>query len=552
MTMTIRAARWLALATTLCHLIYPTVAGPLAVGTSCNTYTGTASDGVAQWLGIRYAAPPVGDLRFMPPVDPSCSEDGVQLPGNTHGKICLATNGDPADTTTSEDCLFLDVYSPLNVTKYSKLPVFFFIQGGGFNSLSNGNYNGKGLVKASGYNIIVVTFNYRVGPYGFITDGKNITPNNGLLDQRKALEWVNKYISFFGGNPDHVVLGGDSAGAASITLQMGAYGGAPTNLFHAAAAESVSFATVLTVDESQYQYDNFAIAASCTGSDSLACLRSKTAAELQAANTGSAYPGASSKPIYPWNPVIDGDFIRNLTYDVFAEGNFVKIPMIVGDDTNEGTIFAPKGAATIVDSDNFLKSQFPYLTLEQLGQINTLYPNTNASCSGTTGCYFQQTAAAYGEMRYTCPGLYVTSTAAGASGYETSDDDNSRPKVYSYHYDVQDADQLAQGLGVPHTVEVNAIFGPENVPGSPPASYFPGGANAAVVPVIQAYWTSFIRSFDPNKYRASGSAHWDSWSDEAKARLLFQTGGSTTTETVPADMQTRCAYLQSIGAAVRQ
>ncbi|KAI0409265.1 vacuolar triacylglycerol lipase [Xylaria palmicola] len=538
--MTIRAARWLAWAA-FCQFVCPTASAGLSVNTTCNTYTGVAgSDGIAQWLGIRYAAPPVGDLRFMPPQDPSCS-DGVQLPNNTHGKLCLATNANPTDTSTSEDCLFLDIYAPANVTSQSKLPVFFFIQGGGFNSLSNPNYSGKGLVKASGYNIVVVTFNYRVGPYGFITNGDEITPNNGLRDQRKALEWVNKYISFFGGNPGHVVLGGDSAGAASISLQMAAYGGEDTDLFHAAAAESVSFATVLTVEESQYQYDNFAIAAGCAGADSLACLRSKTAAELQAANKGSPYPGAPSSPIYPWNPVVDCDFVQNLTYDAFADGAFVKVPLIVGDDTNEGTIFTPRDASTIGASGAFLKAQFPFLTLEQLGRINALYPNQrNASCPGA-GCYWQQVSAAYGDMRYTCPGLFIASAMVRFGV----------PQLYSYRYDVADPAQVMQGLGVPHTVEVNAIFGPDNVPNAP-ASYFPNGPNAAVVPVIQAYWTSFIRSFDPNKYKAAGAAQWEVWSPDAQDRLLFETGGGTKMEMVDDDTQSKCAYLQSIGAAVRQ
>ncbi|KAF2965742.1 hypothetical protein GQX73_g7824 [Xylaria multiplex] len=535
-----RATRWLTIAA-LCQLICPATAANLSVNTTCNTYTGIAgTDGTAQWLGIRYAAPPVGDLRFRPPKDPSCS-DGVQLPGNTHGKLCLATNASPTDTNTSEDCLFLDLYTPANSTSRSKLPVFFFIQGGGFNSLSNPNYNGRGLVKASGYNIIVVTLNYRVGLYGFITNGDKITPNIGLLDQRKALEWVHNYISYFGGDPGHVVLGGDSAGAASISLQMAAYGGKDTDLFHAAAAESISFATVLTVKESQYQYDNFAIAAGCAGSDSLACLRNKTAAELQAANKGSPYPGAPSSPIYPWNPVIDGDLIQNLTYDAFADGNFVKIPLIVGDDTNEGTIFTPQSASTIGASDTFLKTQFPYLTLDQLSRINSLYPNPNNASCPSSGCYWRQVSDAYGDMRYTCPGLFISSAM---TNYGMS-------KSYSYRYNVEDATQVSQGLGVPHTVEVNAIFGPDNVPGAP-ASYFPGGANAAVVPVIQAYWTSFIRSFNPNKHRLNGSAHWDVWSPDSQDRLLFQTGGKTKMETVDDEIQSKCSYFHSIGAAARQ
>lgn len=116
-----------------------------------------------------------------------------------HGPYCLATNSPSTDTDTSEDCLFLDVYAPSNATSRSKLPVFIFIQGGGFNVNSNPNYNGTGLVTASGNNIIVVTFNYRVGLYGFLTDGDEISPNNGLFDQRKVMQWVQKYITQFGG-----------------------------------------------------------------------------------------------------------------------------------------------------------------------------------------------------------------------------------------------------------------------------------------------------------------------------------------------------------------
>lgn len=104
----------------------------------------------------------------------------------------------PIPQGQSEDCLFVDVYAPTNaVQSGKKLPVYFFIQGGGFAELSNANYNGTGLVEASGHNIVVVTFNYRVGPYGFLAgkeveDGASL--NNGLKDQIKALEWVQKYI----------------------------------------------------------------------------------------------------------------------------------------------------------------------------------------------------------------------------------------------------------------------------------------------------------------------------------------------------------------------
>lgn len=114
-----------------------------------------------------------------------------------------------------------------------------------------------------------------------------------------------------------------------------------------------------------------------------------------------------------------------------------------------------------------------------------------------------------------------------------------------------DPDQEAEGLGTPHTVETNAIWGPENVNGAAPASYLPGGINAGVVPIIQGYWTSFIRSYNPNTYRLPGTAEWQEWTADTKQRLLFVTNG-TSMESVPQDQRQRCAYLSSIGVALEQ
>ncbi|KAK8016191.1 Alpha/Beta hydrolase protein [Apiospora rasikravindrae] len=504
------------------------------VQTNCGVYNGRNStkDRTTRWLGMRYAAPPVGNLRFMPPQDPQCV-DGIQE-AFQHGKYCLATGASPRDRHTSEDCLFIDVFAPTNASTSSRLPVFFFIQGGGFNSNGNPNLDGRNLIQASNHSIVVVTFNYRVGPYGFITDGDKITPNNGLLDQRKALQWVQTNIAKFGGDPRHVVLGGASAGAASISLQLAAYGGTDYGLFHGAAAESISFATVLTVEQSQYQYDDFTHRLGCAHghksnfTSSLACLRSKTAAQLQAKNHNIPYPGASGPPLYMWNPVVDGDLLRDVTYNSYAQGNFVKVPMLIGDDTNGGTVFTPRNTSSLRQSDVFLHNQFPYLRPDQLRTINMLYPNSNASCPAA-GCYWRQVSDAYGDMRYMCPGLYISSELEhrGVRG------------TWNYRYDVRDPAQVKEGLGVPHVVEVSAIFGPQNGTGGAPASYLPGGINAHVVPVIQGYWTSFIRSLDPNKYRYSGSARWDPWTESGQQRLLFQTEGVTSMETVSHNTQAK-------------
>ncbi|KAK7757413.1 hypothetical protein SLS62_000425 [Diatrype stigma] len=511
------------------------------VDLGCNKYQGvSAPNGIIKWLGIRYAAPPLGELRFLPPEDPPCNDE-VQVV-DQHGKWCLGTGAAPGNPDTSEDCLFLDIYAPANATASSNLPVFFFIQGGGFNTNSNPNVDGSGLIAASNYSIIVVTFNYRVGPYGFITSDGALKANNGLRDQRKAMAWVQRYIAAFGGNPDHVVLGGSSAGAASISIHLAAYGGRNEGLFHAAAAESPSFATVLTVEESRYQYKNFAIRLGCVGpiQDSLACLRNKTADELQAHNANVPYPGAAGAPVFMWGPVLDYDLITDLTYNSFAWGRFVKVPLIFGDDTNGGTIFTPRDAATLQDSDVFLHTQYPYLGLDHFVEINSLYPNTDTSCP-SSGCYWRQVSDVYGDMRFMCPAMFISSMAA----------QYGVPQSWNYRYNVEDPGQIAEGLGVPHTVEVNAIFGPDNTGGGPD-SYRPGGVNAHIVPVIQSYWTSFIQSFDPNTFRLPDTAEWETWNGSSQNRLLFQTGGNTTMEAVAEDTQRRCKYLTDIGAVLKQ
>lgn len=465
-----------------------------------------------------------------------------------HGKLCLATADPPTKNTTSEDCLFLDVYAPeryyatssSSKPKQKGLPVFVFIQGGGFNSNSNPNLNATGLIEASGNNIVVVTFNYRVGPYGFLASKEiaaNASTNNGLKDQLKVLQWVQKYIAFFGGDPSHVTIGGDSAGAASVSLLLSAYGGRDDGLFHASAAESISFATVYNVTETQFIYDRLVRNLGCSSSsNTLACIRSKSAVEVQTVNNNTALPGAQDPPLYMYGPVIDGSLIQDYTYRAFNTGAFIKVPSISGDDTNGGTVFTPKSTNSSEASSRFLKDQFPALTTAQLAKIAQLYPVEGTPQFPDSGRYWRQVSNAYGEMRYLCPGLFIASAQA-----------NRGVKAYNYRYNVEDPTQVAQGLGVPHTVEVNAIFAP-NVSGAP-ASY--ATTNAPEIPVIQGYWQSFIRSFDPNLYRAKGSPVWELWQESQMDRLLFQTNNNTM-ETVDPGQWARCQYLWSIGVAIKQ
>ena len=268
-------------------------------------YQGTANaGGISQWLGIRYAAPPVGDLRFAAPEDPP-SNDTVQ-DATSHGPLCLAVGNPYNATTQDEDCLFLDVYAPSNATKDSALPVFFFIQGGGYAQNSNPNLNGSGLIDAADGELVVVTFNYRVGPFGFLAGEQVPSINNGLKDHYSALRWVQSHIAAFGGDSAHVVIGGDSAGAQSVVQLLTGFGGKDLGLFIGSAAESQSFPTQFTTGASQFAYDNLVVATGCSNSTpndaddgTLACLRSLSATDFQHFNNvTSPFPGAAGKPLY--------------------------------------------------------------------------------------------------------------------------------------------------------------------------------------------------------------------------------------------------------------
>lgn len=421
-----------------------------------------------------------------------------------------------------------------------------YIHGGGFNINSNPNVNASGLIPAAEYDMVFVSFNYRVGPYGFISDGRNkIKANNGLRDQRKVFEWVQKNIAKFGGDPKHVVIGGSSAGAESVTIHLTADNGEDRGLFIGATAESPSFALMLTEKEAEYQYRSFATRFGCVGKDSLSCLQSKTEDELQAQNYNIPFPGGNKPPGYMWTPLIDGEFVPDYTYNLLEQGKFIKVPVIYGDDQNGGTKFVPQSTATQAEGNMYMLDQYPFFTLELLEEMNNLYPNTNTSCnSGDKGCFWRETSNAYGESRYMCPAMAV-GTAISRYGVRNS---------YQYLWNVEDPDEIAQGLGVPHTVEFGAIIGPEFSPDSKvPKSYYKGGINEKASPVVQKYWTNFIRSLNPNRAGSNCKTDqtiWERWSANSTKRMVFQTGGKTEMLDIGDALRERCAFWQRNAVAL--
>ena len=289
-------------------------------------------------------------------------------------------------------------------------------------------------------------------------------PSNGF---RSTFTWYVDRISLqhliliksqFGGDREHVVIHGDSAGAGSVAFQMAAYGGRDDHLFVGGMAESPFWPTHRTVSEMEFQYDRFAANVSCSANettDVLACLRSKDTETLQSADWGfnlQTFPGANSTSLWYFLPVVDGTFSDDYLYNQFEQGRIVNVPILVGDDTDEGTGFV-SNASTRTDFVTFLKGNFPNLSDADLDTISDAYPEDGFGTFPKHAAYFPALAQAYGENTLVCPGIAMSYSL---SKYLSPD------KVWNYRYNVEDLPTVEAGLGVPHVSEKPAIYGVNN------------------------------------------------------------------------------------------
>ena len=177
---------------------------------------GESTGGVDQWLGLPYAAPPVGALRWQPP-QPPASWHGVR-PAVTLPPTCPQLPSGNGPRSENEDCLYLSIYRPAGVSRHERLPVLFWIHGGGLTTGSGNQHNGA--LMATTNHIEVVSINYRLGMFGFLAlpslsaeSPAHASGDYGIQDQEAALEWVRRDIAAFGGDPRNVTIAGESAGA---------------------------------------------------------------------------------------------------------------------------------------------------------------------------------------------------------------------------------------------------------------------------------------------------------------------------------------------------
>lgn len=466
---------------------------------------------------IRFAAPPVGNLRWAKPAPPA-QQSGIQ--DGSYGPICiqapiqgpqltgpgasspigqalnqfLAGIPVPSFKEASEDCLFLDIYVPAKAINNPslKLPVISWFYGGAF--IFGGKdqieplpfYDGTGLLQQAGGNVIFVASNYRLGAYGFLagdTMEKQGLSNAGLYDQRAALQWIQDYIGLVGGDKSQVSAWGESAGAASILHQLVAFGGTQDPLFSKAVMQSPAFA--FKFDRKgllEQTFNNFTALAGCAG-QGVPCLRAASAETLDKANTALATGGAPGT--FPVGPSTDGSLIRQLPSLEFASGNYNKLPtsFILSHVSDEADLFVPNTVQTDAQFSAFLAQTFP--PYASAGGVNSAiearYPPV---MSATPSNYTTERARIkdlISESSFVCNVRVLSDAYAG--------------KNYNLQYSVTPGLHATDLLPTFYNLNLDLdVFGNEvSVP------LIPGFGSFSQA--YQSYLTSHARTGDPNTFK---------------------------------------------------
>ena len=312
----------------------PETAAASVVATASGQLQGAAAEGVENFFGIPYAAPPVGDLRWRPPA-PVEAWDDVR-PAVDYGSACPQTFGLDAERIENEDCLFLNVQRPEGTAADAKLPVLVFIHGGGWRTGSGNNENLDAMVRDNG--IIGVTMNYRLGNLGnlvhpALTAEAGQSGNYGFLDQQAALRWVQANIAAFGGDPARVTIAGESAGGGSVCVHMTAP--SSEGLFAGAIMMS-TLCNATPLPEAERIGTSIAEALGCTGEDAAACLRETSVASL------------IDSPEVAWQIVSNTEFLPREPYQALQSGEFRKVPVLIGATRDEARSLLTDWATTSV------------------------------------------------------------------------------------------------------------------------------------------------------------------------------------------------------------
>jgi para-nitrobenzyl esterase len=485
-----------------------------------------------QFLGIPYAAPPVGALRWRPPAAPlawsgtlNTTEFGADCP-----QFALAF-------PESEDCLTLNIYVPASATPTSKLPVMVWFYGGGFISGESRLYDPTALVQAG--NVIGITVNYRLGYLGFLAhpalsaiDPNHISGNYGVLDQQASLAWVRTNIANFGGDPNFITAFGESAGGASVIAQLIMANGVK---LHSAIAQSGGYLTTYpTLPTAEAAGQAAATKLGCPD-QTLACLQALPATTLGNALNSLTDEGAVS-------PVLDGVNFPQAPAAAFASGAFQHVPFINGSNHDEWRLFV---GLDILFGKIFDIPPPPMTPAQYAAQVQS-----------TFGASAAQILALYPASNYTEPyyawAAVLTDTIFACNTHLLNAQASRYAPVYDYELQDPNApngqDLAPPGFswGAAHSTDLDFIFPdfyePRALPGPPALT----PQQSQLGSTMRGLWLSLARYGRPF---APQSGLWQGFSSPSLYVLGLLPPATHTTTGFVADH--RCAYWapQLLGAA---
>jgi para-nitrobenzyl esterase len=461
---------------------------PIAV-TDSGLARGLVDGGANEFLGLPYAAPPTGRLRWRPP-QPPAAWHGVRNATEFASSCPQSPSLFVPPGPQSEDCLYLNVYAPARTSlRRSRHPVVVWIHGGGFTQDGARNYDPTQMA-ADG--TVVITLNYRLGALGFLAHPAlashpgGAAGNYGLMDQQAALRWVQRNVAAFGGDPRNVTVAGQSAGGVSVLMQLISPGS--RGLFQKAIVESGAFALTqqpLAAAESFGQ--TFAAQVGCPD-QTAACLRSVPVDHLLAKFPGAAIPG-----------IVDGDVLRESVGTALAAGRFAHVPILNGNNHDEELIFV-LGTSSVVSGGTFVPITLPVTPANYQQQIET---SLNVSASRAAQIANVYPASAYPDPAFGLSALVGDANFA-CSAYQVDAWTARRSPTFAYEFDDDTAPPRYAPIPVAtHSSEIQYLFDLPNTP-------IPGGLNPQqqlLSNAMRGAWESFAAHGNP----ATTSSYWPSF-----------------------------------------
>ncbi|XP_052097582.1 cholinesterase 2-like isoform X1 [Mytilus californianus] len=508
---------------------------------------------VSTFLGIPFAKPPIGDLRFKRPeplqnwsdtkqckvLPNSCPQIKFHTFNNTAGQI-----GEEMwnyNTNSSEDCLYLNIWKP-KTTSGNKLSTLVWIFGGGYiyGTSTLDLYDGTYL---SAYaDVIIASINYRVGPYGFLYMGNSEAPGNaGLLDQVVALEWIYNNIDYFGGSKDSITIFGESAGAASVSYLMAS--DLSKNYFQRAILQSASLLSTWayqTPDVAMEYAHLLADEVSCGGKSALEtvqCLRQASTDDL----TNKAWNLPMTHVQWPFAPTLDNYFIHKSPTEIMKTDYFANKDILFGFNRDEGSFFLlyylidkmNYPASKNMSRKNFIEEIPNIVSLDGLSLINgdkdrllfdamLLYYNAWSNVT-TSDYYFDVLDDIAGDFNFKCP---VAELAELLSRYP-----NRNGTLYGYYFNqLTSARDWPEWAGVLHGDEVEYVFG---VPLKLIDRKYSSNEQFLCRNMMD-YWTDFAKTGHPEIQK------WKQFTSDNHQYALLQGGREIAMETI--DLTRTCLF----------